>query len=502
MDILNYYFYTSLNYLNQLYLDAEYKFWVKVVPVLTGKPVMQGWDPQFVRKHKFSIWNPYSPREISYYKFKYLHNQYLNDYGLERSKEGVVRRLISPQMIYADPRRAHQWGPEALQYYLKNRREYIDELRQELTLNPFAKSNSIYYKNVKWNDMEILSYNIQSHMKFFNYNIDAIEVLLTIIFFLVLILFYFIFYHLYKLNLRLKEAEYLLNEHGLMKSEEELSAQEMQDAWREGGHTSEAFDLGIEMDYCLYEGSLVGFELFIIMALSKIHLVFIYVYTKIYNFYFYNMELFTYIFFYIFTFLSIYYWIRYRIDKRNAFYKWIMIDYHFTQLMSHLCRTFAWVHLYKLMSGVDIYFFIIVYMVAISGIYLACDACDYFMGWNQEYRRDIYYKHTGIKYMHWYWPRILMNQTWQHFISVLVKGFHKWVIYSIFAFILPCLALYNFIEYIENKLHAYISNKFFFWNRRKYTIEEVKEQWLKDKVHNYIVTEKEKRNQRRGLIIL
>jgi hypothetical protein len=95
-----------------------------------------------------------------------------------------------------------------------------------------------------------------------------------------------------------------------------------------------------------------------------------------------------------------------------------------------------------------------------------------------------------------------MNQTWQHFISVLVKGFHKWVIYSIFAFILPCLALYNFIEYIENKLHAYISNKFFFWNRRKYTIEEVKEQWLKDKVHNYIVTEKEKRNQRRGLIIL
>lgn len=47
-----------------------------------------------------------------------------------------------------------------------------------------------------------------------------------------------------------------------------------------------------------------------------------------------------------------------------------------------------------------------------------------------------------------------------------------------------------------------MNNKFFFWNSKKYTIDEIKEQWKKDRIHNIIEEKKEKDSKGRGLIIL
>ncbi len=62
--------------------------------------------------------------------------------------------------------------------------------------------------------------------------------------------------------------------------------------------------------------------------------------------------------------------------------------------------------------------------------------------------------------------------------------------------------MYLSIIYYQNKIHVYINNKYFFWNSKRYNIDEIKEQWKKDKVHNYVEAEKEKNNRGGGLIIL
>lgn len=132
-------------------------------------------------------------------------------------------------------------------------------------------------------------------------------------------------------------------------------------------------------------------------------------------------------------------------------------------------------------------------------IYLACDSCDYFMGWDQEYRIDIYNRQTN---MHFWWPRILMNQTWHHGIITLMKPIHTKVAYLVLFFLLPILALYFFIVKLQNKIHVYINNKFFFWNSERYTIDQIEDQWQKDREYNYKKEQEEKNNKGGGLIIL
>ena len=63
-------------------------------------------------------------------------------------------------------------------------------------------------------------------------------------------------------------------------------------------------------------------------------------------------------------------------------------------------------------------------------------------------------------------------------------------------------AIYLIIVKIQNKVHVYLNNKYFFWNSERYTIDQIKDQWKKDREHNYVEEQKEKNNKGGGLIIL
>ena len=378
-----------------------------------------------------------------------------------------------------------------------------EEYRKQITLDPFNVIT--YYNNIKWNNKELLSWNIQMKVKFLWFeNINVIELLCSIIFFLCLTLLYFIFYHLYKLDLKLKKAEFLLNEQGiyLYNNENDISGKEMQDSWREGGKISKTFDLGIEIDYCLYEGSLISFELLVLMFFGYIYFLFYsFCHTYIYTFYIVNEELFTYVFVYLFFFMSIYYWFKMKYEEKKAIHRWVEIDYYFSHFLNHYFRTLSWLNLYKLVDDAPIYAYVILYTLSMTWIYFVCDSKDYFMGWNQEYRIDIYKRQTKVR-MHFWWPRILMNQTWYHFYITLMKPLHKKICYVFLFFFLPFLSIFLFLVYYQNKIHVYINNKYFFWNSKKYTIDEIKEQWKKDRVHNFIEEKRERDSKGRGLIIL
>lgn len=484
-----------------IYDQLEYLFYVHIYPIWSGKAVAQGWNPKFVKEELGGLWNPSMPIDIPYNTFKHMANQDLMEFGIEKTKSGHLRRFVSPQMYYADPEKATMRGDLALKTYYQDLKYKQDEQRKELTLDPF--SDITYYNKFKFNDSELLSWNIQMKVKFLGFdNIDVIELFLSIIFFLVLFLCYFIFYHLYKLNIKLKRAEFILNENGLslFKSKKELTAKDMADSWKEGSKISKKFDLGIEIDYCLYAGSLISLELFVLMFLCYLYnIIFSFINYYIIQFYIVNMEFFTYFFVYIFTFLSVYYWLKQKREQKAAIHRWVELDYYFSHFLNHYFRTLAWLNLYKLVDDAPIYAYVLWYSVCMIWIYFACDSRDYFMGWNQEYRIDIYNKETN---MHFWWPRILMNQTWHHFYITLMKPLHKKIIYIVLFFFLPLLAIFLSFVYYQNKIHVFINNKFFFWNSKKYTIDEIKEQWKKDKVYNYVESENEKNSKGMGLTIL
>lgn len=486
-----------------IYQQLEYFFYVYIYPIYTGKSVAQGWNPKLVREQNPNFWNPSVPLEIPYKVFQNTPNEILADFGIEKTKSGHLRRLYSPQMYYADPDKAYYLGDKAKKYYHENELYMQEQYKKKMTLDPFDSNNVIYYKELKWNNLDIISYNIQTNIKLFStYNINLIEILFSVIFFLVVILFYFIFYHLYKIHLKLERAEFILSENGLslFKPKEEMSAKDMNEAWREATKISKRFDLGFEIDFCLYESTLIGFELLVLMSIGYFCKLFSSFFSYyIIGFYDINAELFTYFFCYLFGFLSIYYWIKYKKEKKKAIHRWVEIDYYFSYFLTHYFRTLCWLNLYKLVTDAPLYGYVIIYTFSMIWIYLACDSCDYFMGWNQEYRIDIYNRQTN---MHFWWPRILMNQTWHHLIVTLLKPIHMKLVYLFLLFFLPLLSISFFIVNIQNKIHVYINNKFFFWNSERYTIDQVKEQWKKDREHNYIEEQKEKNSKGGGLIIL
>jgi len=482
----------------------EYIFYVHIYPLWTGKPVAIGWNPKLVREGTFGFWNPSVSIDFPYSHFeafKDLSQHELKMFGVERTKSGHYRRIITPQLYYANPEKVKVMNELAFKSYYNNIAFKEEEYRKQITLDPFKSIT--YYNQWKWNNYELFSYNIQMKIKFLWFdNIDIIEVLCSFIFFLVLGLLYFIFYHLYKLNIKLENAELLLNENGLSlyPNESELSGKQMENAWREGGMISETFDLGIEIDYCLYEGSLISMELLTLMFCGYISFCFYsFFYNYIYLFYVVNEELITYIFVYLFFIMSIYYWFKMKYERKKAIHRWVELDYYFSHFLNHYFRTLSWLNLYKLVSDAPLYGYVLVYTLSMIWIYFVCDSKDYFMGWNQEYRIDIYKRQTN---MHFWWPRILMNQTWHHFYITLMKPLHTKIIYIFLFFFLPFLYIFLFLVYFQNKIHVYINNKYFFWNSKKYTIDEIKEQWKKDRKYNIIEEKREKDSKGRGLIIL
>lgn len=483
------------------YEILEFIFYVYIYPLWTGKAVAEGWNPYIVKEELHGLWKPSAPVDISYHDFIKKPNEELYELGFERTKQGHLHRIASPQMYYANPDTGRIWGDVAWKYYNKDIDAKQAEYIKEITLDPFDAIT--YYNKIQFNNIELLSYNIQMKINFLHlYEIDLIELFFTIIFFLLLFLFYFIFYHLRKLYFKLDRAEYILNEHGLslFEKKDEISGEDMCNAWRESRRISKSFDLGIEIDYCLYEGSLIGFELFLLMSFIHFFILFSnFLYKYIYLFYINNTEFFTYIFFYLFAFLSIYYWFKYKREIKKGIHRWVDIDYPYSRFLSHYYRTLCWLNLYKLVWDMPIFCYVVWYHLVMLWIYFACDSCDRFMGWNQEYRIDIFNRRTN---MHMWWPRVLMNQTWQHFYITLIKPWHSRILYLFFYLFLPILAVFLFIVYYQNKLHVYINNKYLFWNSRRYTTDEIKEQWKKDKVYNYVEAENEKNSRERGLIIL
>lgn len=480
--------------------QIEYIFYVYIYPLWTGRPVALGWNPKFVKEELHGLWKPSTPIDIPYKEYIKMANQDLMEYGLEKTKSGHLRRIAHPQMYYANPDEVAKWGDMAWKCYLRDLAITEKEFIAARTLDP--RNVILYYDKLIFKNNEIASYNIQMDITLFGiYKIDIIEILVSIIFFLLLTLLYVVFYQLYKLHIQLEEIQTIITDNGLdIVKKEDLSAQMMHNAWREGKYISNRFDLGIELDYCTYEGTLIGFELAILMCFFYfIKKLFDIVHYYIYLFYIMNTELCTYCFFYLFLIISLYYWFRWKREEKRAIHRWVEIDYYFSHFLNHYFRTLAWLNLYKLVEDAPIFYYVLIYTVAMVWTYFACDSCDYFMGWDQEYRIDIYNKETN---MHFWWPRVLMNQTWYHFYVTLIKPWHTRIIYLFLFFLLPVVSIYLFCMYYQNKLHVYINNHYFFWNSKRYTIDEIKKQWQEDRKHNYIEEEREKNNKGGGLIIL
>lgn len=478
----------------------EYFFYIYIVPLYTGRPVALGWNPKFVKEELHGLWQPSSPIDIPYYEFMLLSKEELMEYGFEKTENGSLRRIAHPQMYYADPKAANEWGEMAWRCYLRDMAIIEKEELEKRTLDP--NNTLVYYDRLSYNNKEFLSYNIQMDIRLFGYPLDIIEILLYIIFFLFCLVLYIVFYHLYKLHLRLENAEEYLNEHNLSlyPKKKERTAYYMQESWNEGTHTSDRFDLGIEFEHIFKEGTLITGELTIIMFISYImYRIYSFLHYYVYTFYCVNMELFTYVFVYLFSFLSIYYWFKYKREEKEAIHRWVEIDYYYSHFLNHYFRTLAWLNLYKLVDDAPLFIYILIYTGVMIWIYFACDSCDYFMGWNQEYRIDIYERQTN---MHFWWPRVLMNQTWHHFYVVLMKPWHFRIMYLFLYIILPFIAIYLFLLYYQNRIHVYLSNKFFFWNTRRYTIDEIKEQWQIDRKYIYLEEERIKNIKFGGLTIL
>jgi len=447
-NFTNNYFISIITYPFIWIMDMlEIVFYVYVYPLWTGKPVAMGWNPKLVKEGKFGFWNPSVSIDFPYShfeEFKELTQHELKSFGVERTKTGQFRRIITPQLYYANPEKVKVMNELAFKSYYNNIAFKEEEYRKQITLDPFKAVT--YYNQLKWNGNDFFSYNIQMNVSFLWFErIDLVEILLSVIFFLILSLLYFIFYHLYKLNIRLENAELLLNENGLSlyPSAAEISGKQMADAWREGGTISETFDLGIEIDYCLYEGSLISFELLVLMVVGYISYCFYYFfYTYVYLFYIVNEEFFTYVFVYLFFFISIYYWFKMKYEQRKAIHRWVEIDYYFSHFLNHYFRTLSWLNAYKLVTDAPLYGYFLFYSLSMIWIYFVCDSKDYFMGWNQEYRIDIYRRQTN---MHFWWPRILMNQTWYHFYITLMKPLHKKLIYIFFFFFYHHLLFFYFL---------------------------------------------------------
>ena len=476
-----------------IYRQLEVVFYLYIYPLWTGKPVAEGWNPKFVRENLHGTWNPSISIDIPYEKCINMSNEALLKYGLEKTQNGHLRRFLHPQMYYANPKESTKWGELAWKNHLIDLEFNKKDLIEKLTLDPF--NSVLYNNNIRLFNQDILSYNIQMKISFLGYNdIDLIEIFFSIIFFFILYICYLVFYHMYKMHLKLERAEYILNENGLslFVSDEERSAMDMHNAWNESSFISKRFDLGIEINYCLTEGTLIGFELFIIMFfLHCCKVAYLFLYTYVYLFYIVNMEFFTYIFVYLFAFLSIFYWRKWKYEIKKATHRWVEIDHYYSHFLNHYFRTLCWLNLFKLVDDAPIFWYVVVYTFVMIWTYFSCDSCDYFMGWNQEYRIDIYNRNS-VKKMHFWWPRILMNQTWHHFYITLLKPWHLRIIYLILFFFLPVIALFLFIVRTQNKIHVYINNKFFFWNSKRYTFDEIEKQWQKDRVYNYIEMEKEK----------
>lgn len=483
--------------------QMEYIFYVYIYPIYTGKPVALGWNPKFVRENNAKYWNPSVPLEIDYKRYQKMPNELLLDVGIERTRSGHLRRLYTPQMYYADPEKAYFVGDRAKKWYLANELYVKEEYRKKVTLNPFNSDTEFYYNELKFNDYDFLTYNIQAYVKIFNlYTINIIEFLFCVIFFLIFFLCYFIYYHLYKLNLKLERAEFIMNENNLSlyKAKENLTAEDMNNAWKESLKITKRFYLATELHFCLSEFTLIGFEIFFLMASGYLLKLFgSYFSYYVIGFYDLNAELFTYCFCYIFGFLSVYYWFKYKKEQKQAIHRWVEIDHHFSYFLSHYFRTLCWLNVYKLVTGAPLYVYVIVLTLSMAYVYCGCDSCDYFMGWNQEYRIDIYNRQTN---MHFWWPRELMNQRLYHGVVVLCKPIHRILVYIIVTPILPILAICFVLVRFQNKIHVYINNKFCFWNSRRYTIDEIKEQWQKDRKQNYIKYLEEKDRKFGGLTIL
>lgn len=514
---------------NWVYDQLEYLFYVYILPMYTGLPTANGWNPKYVRKELILIWDPTSPINISYKDFINSSNDELKEVGFEVTKGGHLRRIVSPQMYYANPEQSLKWGDNALKWYLREIDLGLEEYRKELSLDPFGCT--LYVDTIRLFGRVILSYNIQSRAFLFRtYEIDIIDILLSIIVILFFLIIYIVFYHLKKLTLKNKvllhfmltgmnEEDYYYDARTLkdMKEKEReeiiakrkyalekikqynnsISANEMNEAWREGRTISPKFYTGIEIDYCFYEFSCISSELCIIMfiylLLEKAYALFHY---YIYTFYILNMELFTYVFVYLFGFLSVFFWLRLKKEKRQATHRWVEVDHYVSHFLNHFFRTLCWLNLYKLVCGVSICWYVFFYILAMLWIYFGNDSCDYFMGWNQDYRIDIYYNQTRF---HMWWPRSLMNQTWHHFYITLMKPIHTLLLYILLYITLPFIAIFLKWVYYQNKIHVYINNKFFFWNSKKYTIDEIKEQWKKDRIINYIKEEEAKRNREKKI---
>lgn len=283
-----------------IYNQIEYVFYVYIYPIWTGKPVALGWNPKFVKEELHGLWKPSTPIDIPYKEYIKMANQDLMEYGLERTKSGHLRRMAHPQMYYANPEEVSKWGDMAWKCYLRDLAITEKEYIAERTLHP--RDAIMYYNKITVGEFDLLSYNIQMKITLFGiYSVDIIECLLTIIFFLVLFLLYVVFYQLFKLKLQIEEIHEVLEENEITLFKKELTAKTMHDAWREGGHISNKFDLGIELDYCTYEGTLISFELSLIMFFFYfLKKVYDFLYYYVYLFYVVNMELFTYCFFYLF----------------------------------------------------------------------------------------------------------------------------------------------------------------------------------------------------------
>ena len=485
----------------------EMYYWNIIKPYLTNKPVCWGHLPQARSLFGWDRWNPkmsnhLDPQEIEY--LKTLDSQELRKKGFDLTwsltKPIERRRLMkitTPQMIYKNPKYIH-YSPEQKWWLKKSYDLYFPSNHSN------HKNNFLYF--YEWDPF--LYFHVISNVKFYGTPINFLFYLfisLIFMFFFILILFRRIRKDQYKIwNLR----EQLKNERGYTEDYESLTAYQMMERWTPSIKNSYWLKFWcFSTEYTILVLTFCGLDYFLYKMIYYIVL------------FYCTFELTCTIFFLlIFFILFCIFFKKWRKDKLSArrehryydhpFSGWLC-SYFASMCFSQIVKLYAkfsfsredyWSyeevwrfehdrdyesslgHWFKIMDWINYEFHMDIWSLVVGinlifiAWYFAVEHEDFFMGWEQEFTKKMYDQQKWVHRNFW-------NVRHSHLRMMKFK-FYKFILRLVLIALIPVYLIFPllkkiffYINYSYTKFH----NRFFWWKDKKYTFEEIKNQWEKDK---------------------
>jgi len=134
---------------------------------------------------------------------------------------------------------------------------------------------------------------------------------------------------------------------------------------------------------------------------------------------------------------------------------------------------------------------VIAYVTFVFWIFfITVDEHNYWCGWDQLYPYDKFIEFHWMSRAEGFDEHALHN----HFVLKIIKFF---IILVIISFGLAKRLFIYVIRPIMNYC-IWVNNNFFWWRPWLYTLDQIEEQWEKDRYHNFLVDEEEKRRAKEG----